>query len=65
MKVRSFVLLILLVAGIQVTLYAQPAVPPQNPPAPVPITGIEYLLLGGGIYGMYKFAKKRNTEKDN
>ena len=50
-------------ACIQVTLYAQPAEPPQNPPAPVPITGIEYLLLGGGIYGMYKFAKKRNTEK--
>ena len=63
MKVKLYGLLIMLVACIQVTLYAQPAVPPQNPPAPVPITGIEYLLLGGGIYGMYKFAKKRNTEK--
>jgi hypothetical protein len=64
MKVKLYGLLIILVAGIQVVLYAQPAVPPQNPPAPVPITGVEYLLLGGGIYGIYKFAKKRNTEKD-
>ena len=45
-------------------LNAQPQLPPQNPPEPVPITGIEYLILGGGIYGIYRFSKKRNKNNE-
>ena len=64
MKVKLYGLLIMLGACFQVSLHAQPAEPPQNPPAPVPITGVEYLILGGGIYGIYRFAKKRNKNNE-
>ncbi|MDH4093035.1 MAG: hypothetical protein OEV74_21775 [Cyclobacteriaceae bacterium] len=36
---------------------------PQTPDA-VPITGIEYLLIGGGAYGISRLLKNRN-KKDN
>lgn len=45
-----------------VMVIAQPTLPPE--PDIVPITGIEYLLLGGGAYGIYRF-KKRNKSKEN
>jgi hypothetical protein len=43
--------------------YAQPDPPdpseqPQNPP-PVPITGIELLLIGGGAYGVSRLMKRK------
>ncbi len=44
-----------------VFLAAQPVPPPQ--PDVVPITGIEYLLLGGGAYGIYRFQKKRKKRQ--
>lgn len=61
MKVRLFCITIILLTSIVVR--AQPNNPPQNPD-PVPITGIEYLLIGGGAYGVYRFSKKR-SKKDN
>jgi hypothetical protein len=39
-----------------------PTLPPE--PEPVPITGIEYLLLGGGAYGIYRLKKGRNNKKE-
>lgn len=39
---------------------AQPQ--PQNPdgdPDAVPITGLEYLLVGGGVYGVSRLLNKR------
>lgn len=36
---------------------AQPGDPSKDPDA-VPITGLEYLLIGGGIYGISKLRKK-------
>jgi hypothetical protein len=42
--------------------------PPDNPPIPddqpVPITGLEYLLISGGILGGYKLFKNRNKDKN-
>lgn len=63
---------LLLVLVTAVCLYAQPSPgnppPPENPPIPddqpVPITGVEYLLLSGGILGGYKMFKNRHKKKD-
>ncbi len=43
--------------------YGQPGGggPPGNP---VPITGIEYLLIGGGAYGVSRLMKKKNKRED-
>lgn len=43
------------------TLQAQPADPQGNPDI-VPITGLEYLLIGGGAYGIYRL-RKRNQDQ--
>jgi len=44
--------------------FGQPAAnPPQNPqsdPDRVPLKGIEFLLTGGVVYGMYEVWRKRN-----
>jgi hypothetical protein len=32
--------------------------PPGGPP-PVPLTGIEYLLISGGLLGAYKLIKRK------
>ncbi|HEY5748492.1 MAG TPA: hypothetical protein VIU12_20625 [Chryseolinea sp.] len=37
--------------------------PPPNPD-PVPITGLEYLLIGGGAYGVSRLMKKKNKSED-
>jgi hypothetical protein len=66
MKSFLYSLLLVLVVSVSIDLSAQgnvPPPPPQNPGDPVPITGIEYLLLGGGAYGIYRFSKKRNKEQ--
>ncbi len=63
---------LVLVVITAVCVYAQPAPdnppPPADPPVPddqpVPITGIEYLLVGGGILGGYKLLKNRNKVKN-
>lgn len=44
---------------LTVLAFAQPALPPPDPDR-VPITGIEYLLVGGAAYGVYRFSKKKN-----
>jgi hypothetical protein len=46
--------------------YSQPNPPqnPQNNPDAVPISGIEYLLLTGILYGVYRLTIRRNTLSD-
>jgi hypothetical protein len=45
--------------------FAQPT-PPNPPPDPdrVPITGVEFLLVGGGAYGVYRFSKKKKKSNE-
>ncbi len=38
---------------------AQPGEDPGEDPDRVPITGLEYLLIGGGAYGVSRMLKKR------
>ena len=59
-KVLLSSIVMLLLASFNVN--AQPGGQPQNPP-PVPITGIEYLLIGGGAYGVSRLLKNRNKKK--
>lgn len=40
---------------------AQP-IPPEGDPDAVPITGLEYLLIGGGVYGVSRLMR-RNKDK--
>jgi hypothetical protein len=47
-----------------VTVSAQPPNPDAVDDQPVPITGLEYLLISGGILGGYKMFKNRNKEKN-
>ena len=58
---------VILFSGIATFGWSQPQ--PQNPDGdpdnPVPITGIEYLLIAGGAYGVsriFKHRNKKNTE---
>ena len=46
----------LLFAGLSITGFAQPGDPGGDPD--VPITGIEWLLVGGGIFGARKMYKR-------
>jgi len=55
MKVLVSVLFLMLVAVFR--SFGQPDLPPPNP-NPVPITGIEILLAGGGAYGIYRLTRK-------
>lgn len=49
--------------------FGQPDAPPDNPPNPddnpVPITGLEYLLLSGGILGGYKLFRNKGKKPTN
>lgn len=56
-----FTVLLLLQAGI---LLAQPGDPGDNPDNPVPITGIEYLVGGGVLYGVRSMLKARKKQRD-
>lgn len=59
--VRRLVLLtILSLASLYVQ--AQPATDPEGDPDAVPITGLEYLLIGGGVYGVSRLIR-RNKDK--
>ena len=53
----SFVSLMLLAV---LESFGQPDIPPPNP---VPITGIEILLVSGGAYGIYRLTRKGSKHK--
>ena len=63
MRLKQIAFVILL-SGIATFAWSQPQ--PQNPQTdpdnPVPITGIEYLLIGGGAYGVSRILKNRNKK---
>jgi hypothetical protein len=40
-----------------------PELPPSDPGAPVPLTGVEYLLIAGGVLGVNKLRKSLKSEK--
>jgi hypothetical protein len=61
------ILVVILFSSIVILSWGQPPQPasqPQNPQTdpdnPVPITGLEYLVLAGGVYGIHRLTKKRN-----
>jgi hypothetical protein len=56
-----FILVLLLCSNWQVT-FAQPGDPGGDPDARVPISGIEWLLIGGGIFGARKIFQKYRTD---
>jgi hypothetical protein len=60
MSVRKVALVAVLCLGPFFTGWTQASQPqdPQSDPD-VPITGIEYLLLGGGAYGVSRLLKRR------
>jgi hypothetical protein len=59
MKVLLASISLLLVSTMWV--YGQPGNPGTQP---VPITGLEYLLIGGGAYGASRLLKKKNKSVD-
>lgn len=58
---KGLLLSVFIVVASSASLMAQPNPPPQ--PNIVPITGLEYLLLGGGAYGAYRLHKKKKNQK--
>lgn len=53
-----FLVFISIVPG---SIFAQP-VPPEDDPDKVPITGIEYLIIGGGAYGVSRLLRKKKDK---
>ncbi len=60
---KIFLFSIHLVLLTSVLAIAQPGPPPPDPQV-VPITGLEYLLLGGGAYGIYKLSRKKGNKNN-
>lgn len=57
--IQVFFLLVVF-SFIPLLLVAQPAGGgPTGGTAPVPITGLEYLIVSGGLLGGYRYFKKR------
>lgn len=62
--VRRLVFLVLF-SSVSWHLHAQPAKNPEEDPDQVPITGLEYLLIGGGAYGVSRIIRgKKDKAKD-
>ena len=59
---KIFLLSVNIILLTSLSVVAQPNLPPPDPDV-VPITGIEYLLIGGGAYGAFRIAKNRNNKK--
>jgi hypothetical protein len=55
-KKRAMLCFFLLWAGFSMTAFGQPGDPGTDPD--VPISGIEWLLLGGGLLGVRKIFKR-------
>ena len=59
---KLFGLIGVFVCIFSVQLMAQPGPPPPDPDEPVPITGIELLLVGGAAYGVSVLRRNRKGE---
>lgn len=55
--------LTLVLSAISIVGNSQPDNPGDNPDA-VPITGLEYLLIGGSVYGVSRFLKNRKNKRN-
>jgi hypothetical protein len=44
---------------------AQPGTNPEGDPDAVPITGLEYLLIGGGVYGASRLMRRKKDKSDD
>ena len=60
---RLVLLSIKLILFTSIVGFAQPNLPPPDPDR-VPISGIEYLLVGGGAYGIYRVSKKKKKNNE-
>jgi hypothetical protein len=63
MTVRRIFLLVICIVVLsfwQTAVFGQPGDPP-NPDDPVPITGLEYLIGGGILYGIRSLIKARKA----
>ena len=61
MKFLLFSIVFIMVFSLP--LLSQPGTLGGPPGNPVPITGLEYLLVAGGAYGAYRFSKKNRNKK--
>ncbi len=63
---KIFLVSLYFVLLTSVLVLAQPPKPGDPPPDPpvVPLTGLEYLLLGGGAYGIYRLSTKKNSKNN-
>jgi len=62
--VRRLVLIIFLSLAYW-QLNAQPAINPEEDPDKVPITGLEYLLIGGGVYGASRLMRRKKDKSSD
>jgi hypothetical protein len=51
-----FILAFIFILAASIVM-AQPGPPPPDPGAPVPLSGIEWLLAGGAAYGVARIRK--------
>jgi hypothetical protein len=67
MKTLRIFLVVLFFNVISAALYAQPGDPDPPGEDPVPITGLEWLLAGGGALGAYNVFKRKfkGSRKDS
>ena len=45
------------------TAFAQPGDPPGDDPDAVPISGLEYLAISGGVYGVVRILRCRKGKR--
>lgn len=61
--IKVIYIIIFSMSGFFAVAQPQPPNPADDPDA-VPITGLEYLLVGGGIYGVSRLLNKRKSKNE-
>ena len=62
MKIFLFSLFLVLSTYASVVAQPPPSITPPVDPPVVPLTGLVYLLLGGGAYGIYRLSRKKDDK---
>ncbi len=60
----NLIAFIILLCSVTTVGLSQPQNPQGDPDNPVPITGVEYLILAGGAYGVHRFSKRKNKKNE-